>query len=82
MSDTNYTQVFSGSSILVRRIIAELEAVGITPIIKDEGESQRLAGYASLNQGIQEVVVSEDEATKALDVIKQVQSELDRFTES
>mgnify|MGYP000229145572 CR=1 FL=1 len=82
MSDTHYTQVFSGSFILVRRIVAELEAVGITPIIKDEGESQRLAGYASLNQGIQEVVVQEEEKEKAMEIIQRIQSELDTFTES
>lgn len=82
MSDSQYTQVFSGSFILVKRIVAELEAVGITPIIKDEGESQRLAGYASLNQGIQEVVVHKDELKKALDIISQVESELDTFSES
>ncbi len=77
MSDSNYIQVFSGSSILVNRIKMELENVGISPIIKDEGESQRLAGYASLNQGIQEIVVREDELEKAQIVLEQIQNELD-----
>ena len=77
MSDTNYIQVFSGSSILVNRIKMELENVGISPIIKDEGESQRLAGYASLAQGIQEIVVREDEVDKAKAVLELIKSELD-----
>lgn len=77
MSDTNYIQVFSGNSILVNRIKMELENVGISPIIKDEGESQRLAGYASLAQGIQEIVVREDEVDKAKAVLELIKSELD-----
>ena len=77
MSDTNYIQVFSGSSILVNRIKMELENVGISPIIKDEGESQRLAGYASLAQGIQEIVVRKDEVDKAKAVLELIKSELD-----
>ena len=44
MSDSEYIKVFGGNFILVTRIKSELEAMGIVPIVKDEGESQRLAG--------------------------------------
>ena len=43
---------------------------------KDEGESQRLAGYGSLNQGYQDIVVRQEEVTKAKAIIDKVQKEL------
>ena len=82
MSDSHYIKVFSGNVAMAQRIRLELEAVGITPIIKDEGESQRLAGYGSLNQGYQDVVVHEDELEKANSVILKLQDELDLTTDS
>ena len=76
MSTTNYIRVFDGNFILVTRIKSELEAIGIIPIVKDEGESQRLAGYGSLNSGHQEVYVNNEELDKAIQVIERVKSEL------
>ncbi|MDH7912470.1 DUF2007 domain-containing protein [Winogradskyella sp. SYSU M77433] len=72
MSTTEYTKVYSGNFILVTRVKDELEARGIIPIIKDEGESQRLAGYASMNQGFQEVFVHNDELDNAIAIVEQV----------
>jgi len=77
MANSHYIKIFSGSTILVKRILYELEAAGITPIIKDEGESQRLAGYGSLNQGYQEIVVHKDEFDKAEEVMTKLKDELD-----
>ncbi|RCW90848.1 putative signal transducing protein [Winogradskyella arenosi] len=77
MSTTEYTKVYYGNFILVTRIKNELEASGIVPIIKDEGESQRLAGYASLNQGYQEVFVHNDELTKAMGIINRLKAEME-----
>lgn len=77
MSDTEYTKVFSGNFILATRIKDELERIGIVPIIKDEGESQRLAGYGSMNQGWQELFVSNDEAEKAKVIIDKVKTQLE-----
>jgi hypothetical protein len=82
MSESHYKKVFSGSVAMVQRMISELEEVGITPIVKDEGESQRLAGYGSLNQGYQDIVVHEDELEKALEVIKKVKDELGLTSQS
>ena len=64
MSTSEYTKVYNGNFILVTRIKSELENIGIIPIIKDEGESQRLAGYGSMNQGFQEVRYTSDCLTR------------------
>lgn len=77
MRTTEYTKVFYGNFILVNRIKSELENIDIIPIIKDEGESQRLAGYASLNQGYQEVFVHNDELEKAKSIIARVKAEME-----
>jgi hypothetical protein len=77
MSDTEYTKVFEGNFILVTRIKDELTRLDIIPIIKDEGESQRLAGYASMNQGWQELYVHNDELDKAKAIVAQVKAELE-----
>ncbi len=77
MSTTEYTKVYSGNFILVTRVKDELEAKGIVPIVKDEGESQRLAGYGSMNQGFQEVFVHNDELDKALTIVEQVKAEME-----
>ncbi|NNE32017.1 MAG: DUF2007 domain-containing protein [Winogradskyella sp.] len=77
MSTTEYTKVYHGNFILVNRVKDELERLGIIPIIKDEGESQRLAGYASLNQGYQEVFVHNTELDKATAIVEQVKAEMD-----
>lgn len=77
MSTSEYTKVYSGNFILVTRVKDELEAKDIVPIVKDEGESQRLAGYGSMNQGFQEVFVHNDELDNALEIIDQVKAEME-----
>ena len=77
MSTSEYTKIFYGNFILVNRVKNELEHMGIIPIIKDEGESQRLAGYGSLNQGYQEVWVNNDELDKATAIVEQVKTEME-----
>ena len=77
MSTTEYTKVYYGNFILVTRVKDELEADGIVPIIKDEGESQRLAGYASMNAGFQEVFVHNDELDKAMAIVNRVSGEME-----
>lgn len=77
MSETEYTKIYYGNFILVTRLKDELERVGIVPIIKDEGESQRLAGYGSMNQGYQEVFVHNDELDKAVEIVNRVKAEME-----
>ncbi|TCK68973.1 putative signal transducing protein [Winogradskyella wandonensis] len=76
MDTSEFVKVYGGNFILVTRVKAELEAAGIIPIIKDEGESQRLAGYGSINQGFQEVFVNNEELNKALEIVNRVVSEM------
>ena len=77
MSTTEYTKVYDGNFILITRIKDELEHVGIIPIIKDEGESQRLAGYGSMNSGFQEIYVHNDELDKAMTIVNRVKAEME-----
>lgn len=77
MNESEYIKLYGGNFILVTRIRSELEAQGIVPIIKDEGESQRLAGYGSLNQGFQELYVHENELKKATEILERVKTEME-----
>ena len=77
MSETEYTKIYEGNFILVTRVRTELEEAGIIPIVKDEGESQRLAGYASMNQGFQEVFVHNNELAKAKEILERIKSEME-----
>jgi hypothetical protein len=77
MNESEYTKVFESNFIMVTRVKAGLEDIGITPIIKDQGESQRLGGQGSINNGWQEVFVNNDELEKALQVVNQVKAEME-----
>ncbi|WP_411894885.1 putative signal transducing protein [Winogradskyella sp. A2] len=77
MSESEYTKIYYGNFILVTRVKDELEKADIIPIIKDEGESQRLAGYGSMNQGFQEVYVHNDELEKANVIVEKVKAEME-----
>ena len=72
MSDLNYIKLFSGNFIVVQMLKDRLEGLGITPIIKDESESGRLAGFGASIQGFQELYVHQDEHLKANGVLEDV----------
>ncbi|WP_353778594.1 DUF2007 domain-containing protein [Winogradskyella sp. 3972H.M.0a.05] len=76
MSTQDFIKVYSGNFIIAQRIIIELNARGINPIVKDEDESARLAGYGMLSQGIQDVLVSQDEYDRAVEVVSSIESEM------
>ena len=77
MENSEYVKVYGGNFILANRVISELQSIGIVPIIKDESESQRLAGYASLDGGYQDVIVRRDELEKAMEVVNRVKAEME-----
>lgn len=77
MSDSEYTRIYFGNFILVTRVKDALEQANIIPIIKDEGESQRLAGYGSMNQGFQEVFVHHNELEEATKIVDKVKAEME-----
>ncbi|MGZ0016599.1 DUF2007 domain-containing protein [Yeosuana sp. AK3] len=76
MTDSNYIKIFTGSFIIVQRMINALEEVGINAIVKDETESGRLAGFGASIQGMQELFVNKDELDKAIPLIEKISSEL------
>lgn len=53
-----------------------LESAGITPIIKDESESGRLAGFGASIQGFQELYVSNEELNQANLIVEEVNKDL------
>ncbi|OMP29752.1 MULTISPECIES: putative signal transducing protein [Mangrovimonas] len=77
MSEDNYIKIFSGNFIMVQLMMTRLEEIGIEPIIKDESESGRLAGFGSSIQGFQELYVHKDELDKAVPVVELVRSEME-----
>lgn len=70
--ETDYIKIYSGNAIIGKRIELELLDMGISPISKDEGESARLAGFASSMLGSVELYVSQDEKEKALAVVTKI----------
>ncbi len=67
----SFIKIYSGSSIKVLSIKDMLEKNNIIPIIKDQSESSRLAGFGSLIN-FQEVFVHESEVSKALKFLKDI----------
>lgn len=76
MFDSNYIKVFTGSFIVVQLIADRLNAIGINPVVKDETESGRLAGFGASIQGLQEIYVHNDELNKAVEIVESVSSDL------
>jgi len=76
MTDSNYNKIYSGNFIVTQMIKDRLESEGISPIIKDESESGRLAGFGASIQGFQELYVGTEELTKAKAIVKAVTEEL------
>ena len=70
--NSNYTKIFSGNFIVSQAIVNQLKEIGIVPVIKDESESGRLAGFGSPMQGDQEIFVNADEMVKAKLIVEQV----------
>lgn len=73
--DSNYTKIFSGNRFMAQRIEGKLKEMDINPIIKDESDSARLAGFAANVDGNLEVYVHHSEVHTAEEVIKQITSE-------
>ena len=74
MSTPSYLHLFSGSSIDVLALRNALAEENITPVVKDEAESARLAGFGQTAPMMQRVFVHQDEYDKAKTVLKQLSS--------
>jgi hypothetical protein len=67
-----YYHLFTGSSVLVLALVSALDKENISPVVKDQGESARLAGFGITTPLLQEVFLHEDEIEKGKKVIKQL----------
>ena len=72
MSSPSYLHLFSGSSIDVLALRNALAEENISPVVKDEAESARLAGFGQTAPLMQRVFVHEDEYDKAKSILKQL----------
>jgi hypothetical protein len=68
--ESHYQRIYTGSFVIVTLLVSKLEEVGITPIIKDETESGRLAGFGPSVPGQQQVFVHDDELDKAVPIVE------------
>lgn len=68
--DSNYTRIFVGNRIAAKGITSRLKENGITAVVKDEGESARLAGFASSLLDEAEIYVHNDELDKAQELLE------------
>ena len=64
-----YTKLYQVSFIVVQMMRINLENQGINPLIKDESESVRLAGFDISNIGIQQLIVHDSEVLNATKII-------------
>lgn len=74
--ESHYSKLYAGSFIMVQLMTQNLKKLGITPIIKDETESARLAGFGTSTYGFQELYVHKSEKNKAEAIIATTLSEL------
>ena len=73
--ESDYYKVFTGNGMMGKWIASELESVGISPILKNEGESARLAGFGILDNQSVELYVHKEERQKALAIVQDLSKE-------
>ena len=61
--------------MLTQRIVTELQKMDIEPIVKDESESARLAGFAANIDGDREIHVHTSEVDRAQAVVERILKE-------
>lgn len=71
----DYVKVFAGDSAKTKRIELLLIKNDIRPIIKNENESARLAGFGTPLPHILEIYVNKDEEEKTLSLISGIKWE-------
>jgi len=76
MTDSNYTKIYTGDSIIVQRIASELEKLDIIPVLKDQSDSGLSSLFGSSDSILKQVYVHKDELDKALPVVEKISSEL------
>jgi len=76
MSDSNYIKIYTGSFIIVQRMVNTLEKVGINAVVKDETESGLISMFGASNPNLQQIYVHKDELDKATPLIEDIITEL------
>ena len=66
-----YKRLFYGTAMDVAKLCGVLDTVGIVPVVKDQAESARLAGFGTLYKD-QEVWVHPDEFEKARVIVLEI----------
>lgn len=78
MSDLHFKKIYTGNFAIVKRMVMELNALGINPIVKDQAESAIMGGFGgSLAPDFQQIYVHQDELIKATKAIDSIIEELD-----
>lgn len=72
---TDYTKVFTGTSIFVNRLSYLLDQVKIPSLIKDDKESGRLAGFGTLGDS-SELFIYTSDLEKATPILENFQKEI------
>lgn len=80
MEDQNYIRIFTGSTIMSKRLEQQLKQAGINPIVKNETESGRLAGFGPAIVDQVQVFVHKDEQQRALKISEELISQEDQTT--
>ncbi len=71
--ESHFKRIYTGSLINAQQIENKLKEINITPVIKSESESGRLAGFAPPIFGQVQVFVHEDELKKAEALLSEIQ---------
>ena len=72
MFDSNYKKIYTGNIFVTQQVIQALEEVGITPVVKDNSESARLAGFGTITPAMKEVFVHNNEYEKAIVAVQEI----------
>ena len=75
--ESHYQRIYTGNFIVVQLIKERLNEIGISPIIKDETESGRLAGFGPSVVGQQQVFVHENELDISVPIVEEVLSTIE-----
>jgi hypothetical protein len=69
-----YHKFYTGSSITVNRLVDLLKRENITPLIKDDIESGRLAGFGTTGESV-ELYIQKTDQIKAKEVLEGFENE-------
>ncbi|TRZ45193.1 putative signal transducing protein [Robertkochia solimangrovi] len=77
MSPDNYIKIFTGSLVHASLLETKLKNIDINPVIKNEAESGRLAGFGPNIANLVEVYVHKDEYQKSIPLLNELDKEIE-----